>query len=194
MTDIKTMQDMLKGLKSRKQSLEADEKVFLKVSGLNEEIEKASQDRDEYEIELTDAKKLRDDAKAKKAGAVSETTSRIAAKMDDVLPVGCSVFTYNEDEDGKRSMLIGWKESDVITPYNGLSGMQKQVFDAALAHVLDANIIVVEAAELDNVNLIKTLIELSSLDKQIFINTCHSDVLKMAEAEGEIKPFQVVEI
>ena len=70
-------------------------------------------------------------------------------------------------------MTIGWNDDKKITPYNGLSGMQKQVFDAALANLLDANIIVVEAAELDSENLIKTLEQLSKIDKQVIVNTCH---------------------
>ena len=187
MTDIQTMKDMLTGLKSRKQSLEADEKVFLKVSGLNEEIEKASQDRDEYETELTEAKKLRDEAKAKKASAVSETTSNIAQKMNEALPFGYAFFSYAEDDNGKRDMEIGWTVNDKSTPYNGLSGGEKQVFDAALAHVLDANIIVVEAAELDSENLQKTLNELAGIDKQVIVNTWYW----LSEAP---EPFKVVSI
>ena len=183
MTDIQTMKDMLTGLKQKKKNLEADEKVFLKVSGLNEEIEKANQEKSGYEEELTEAKKRRDDAKARKAKAVSETTSRIAEKMNQVLPFGEAVFLYDEDDDGKRSMLIGWRTREVlddgpvtanvidkITPYNGLSGAQKQIFDSALMNVLDADIIVVEAAELDPGNLGKTLAELSGLDKQVIVN------------------------
>ncbi len=177
MSDIQTMKEMIIGLKSKKENLQADEAIFLKLSGINEEIEKARQDKDGFEEELTKAKGLRDEAKNRKAAAVSETTSKIAEKMSSVLPFGKAVFSYDEDDDGKRSMKIGWGfathfENEVI-PYNGLSGGEKQIFDSALAYVLDANIIVVEAAELDNDNLKKTLIELSKLDKQILVNTCH---------------------
>jgi hypothetical protein len=173
MTDIQTMQQMIAGLKQKKNNLQADEAVFLKLSGINEEIEKALQDKDGYDSLLIEAKSRRDDAKKRKAGAIAGITSKIAQKMNEVLPSGEAVFTYEEDQDGKRSMKIGWKGGDTVTPYNGLSGMQKQVFDSALAHVLDADIIVLEAAELDHENLEKTLAELSRLDKQCLISTCH---------------------
>lgn len=173
MNDIQTMQEMITGLQQKKKNLQADEAVFLKLSGINEEIEKASQDSEEYKVELAEAKKVRDDAKAKKAGAVSRITAKISEKMNAVLPWGESVFTYAEDDDGKRSMKIGWKVDKKTTPYNGLSGGEKQMFDAALANVLDADIIVLEAAELDEFNLSETLFVLSKLDKQVLVNTCH---------------------
>jgi len=174
MTDIQTLKDMAAGLRQKQKNLRADEAVFLKVSGLNEEIEKASQEKADFDEQLIEAKKVRDDAKARKAAAVSETTSRIAEKMNQVLPFGEAVFSYDEDEDGKRLMRIGWKSDGKTTPYNGLSGAQKQIFDSALMLVLDADIIVVEAAELDPENLENTLIELSGLDKQVIVNTWHS--------------------
>jgi hypothetical protein len=200
MTDIQTMQQMIAGLKQKKNNLQADEAVFLKLSGINEEIEKALQDKDGYDSLLIEAKSRRDDAKKRKAGAIAGITSKIAQKMNEVLPSGEAVFTYEEDDDGKRAMKIGWAEDIMlkgdgspivqkVTPYNGLSGMQKQVFDSALAHVLDADIIVLEAAELDNENLEKTLAELSKLEKQVLVSTCHSlDGLKIPEN------FTVVEV
>ncbi len=192
MSDIQTMKEMITGLKAKKKSLRADEAIFLKLAGINEEIEKANQDKDGFETELIEAKERRDSAKKKKADSVSKTTFEIMKKMNEVLPSGEAVFTYNEDDEGKRSMQIGWGEQInpgrlTITPYNGLSGMQKQVFDAALANVLDANIIVLEAAELDNDNLIKTLKELSKLDKQVIVNTCHLN-------ENNMVPFQIIEV
>ena len=171
MSDIQTMQQMIAGLQQKKKNLQVDEAVFLKLSGINEQIEKASQDRDEYQKELAEAKARRDNAKKKKAAAVSEVTSKIEQKMEAVLPSGKAVFTYEEDDDGKRSMKIGWMDDEKMTPYNGMSGMQKQVFDTALAHLLDADIIVLEAAELDQENLEKTLLELSLLDKQVLVST-----------------------
>lgn len=187
MSDTQTMQDMLTGLRQKKKNLEADEKIFLRVAGINEEIEKASQDRSEYEKELIEAKKVRDAAKAKKADAVALTTSMITEKMNAVLPSGSAVFTYLEDDDGKRDLKIGWQEGETVTPYNGLSGMQKQVFDAALANVLDANIIVLEAAELDLDNLEKALVDLAKLDKQVIVNT-------WCKVNPAPEPFKVIEV
>ena len=188
MSDIRDMQQLVTGLKQRKLNLEADEKIFLKLSGINEEIEKANQDKFGYEEKLTDAKELRDQAKKKKSAAVAETVTKIERKMNAVLPSGRAVFAYSQDENEKFNMTIGWNDDKKTTPYNGLSGGQKQIFDTALANVLDANIIVIEAAELDNENLIKTLEQLSKLDKQCIVNTCHA-------IEGEIpEPFKVIEV
>lgn len=188
MNDVKTMLELIAGLNQRKKNLREDEKIFLKLSGINEEIEKASQDKDGYDQELIEAKGRRDLAKKKKADAVGETTSKIVDKMNAVLPDGSAVFSYAEDDDGKRDLKIGWKEGDTTTPYNGLSGMEKQVFDTALANMLDANIIVLEAAELDPDNFQKTLEELSKLDKQVIVNTCHSFMDKIPE------PFEIIEV
>lgn len=185
MTDTQTIKNMIAGLRQKTRNLRADEAVFLKLSGINEEIEKAAQDRETYQDELKEAKKRRDDAKKRKAGAVGETTNQICDKMNVVLPSGKAIFSYDEDDQGKNSLRIGWEENGTVTPYNGLSGMQKQVFDAALANVLDADIIVVEAAELDAENLEKTLLELAKLDKQVIVNTWF-DIKEAPE------PFQIV--
>lgn len=189
MSDIQTMKNLVTGLNQKKRNLQADKDIFIKLSGINEEIEKANQDKSGFDEELTEAKGLRDDAKKKKADAVSETTSQISKKMNAVLPYGVAIFTYDEDDDGKRSTKIGWKTlKDAVIPYNGLSGGEKQIFDAALANVLDANIIVVEAAELDDDNLKKTLEELSKLDKQVIVNTCHSVGVEIPET------FKIIEV
>ena len=173
MSDIQTMKEMVAGLKQRQNMLRQSEAVFLKASGINEEIEKAIQERAGYESRLIESKKERDDAKAKKAVAISETMGKISEKLNAVLPFGEAAFDYSENEKGNLHMSIGWKNGDIVTSYNGLSGMQKQTFDAALANVLEADIIVVEAAEMDEENLEKTLIELAKLDKQVILNTCH---------------------
>lgn len=189
MSDIQTMKDMITGLNQKKKNLRADEAIFLELVGVNKEIEKAVQDKDEYDEELTDAKACRDGAKNKKSDSIAKTATKIERKMNQVLPSGRAVFAYSQDENEKFSMTIGWNEDKKTTPYNGLSGGQRQNFDAALANVLDANIIIVEAAELDNNNLEKTLQELSKLDKQVIVNTCHP--IAGLEIPGNFKVIEV---
>lgn len=188
MSDIQTMRGLVKGLRQKRENLMADKDIFLKLSGINEEIEKANQDKEGFEEELIEAKVIRDAAKNRKSASVSKTVSEIEKKMNAVLPSGEALFTYYQDENEKFTMQIGWKDGDKRVPYNGLSGGEKQIFDAALANVLDANIIVVEAAELDDENLLKTLNELRKLDKQVIVNTCHSI------SETNLAPFKVVEV
>lgn len=188
MSDIQTMKEMITGLRQKKKNLQNDEAVFLKLSGINEEIEKANQDKQGFETELIEAKKARDDAKRRKSDSVAGTVAKIERKMNEILPSGRAVFAYSQDENEKYNMTIGWNDDEKLTPYNGLSGGQKQIFDAALANLLNANIIVVEAAELDGENFLATLQELSKLDKQVIINTCHP-------ITGDIpEPFNVIEV
>ncbi len=171
MSDIQAMKEMLTGLESKKTRLDGEKDIFLRVAGMNEEIERANQDKSDHEKSLAKAKLNRDKLKKKKADAVSKTTEKITEKMNSVLPFGEAVFSYDEDEEGKRDLHIGWKNDNVTTPYNGLSGAEKQMFDAALANVLDANIIVLEAAELDPDNLFTALCDLGKLDAQVIVNT-----------------------
>lgn len=186
MTDIKTMQDMLNGLRKKKLDLQQTERVFLKVSGINEEIEKAVQEKQDYEAELQESKDKRDEAKAKKASELGKVQAEICEKLSAVLPYGGAVFSIDED----NQMTIGWTHEGKTTPYNGLSGGQKQIFDTALANVLDADIIVVEAAEMDDKNLVKSLQELSKLEKQVIVNTCHDFPVEV----GNINEFEIVEV
>ncbi|WP_289020380.1 hypothetical protein [Desulfobacter postgatei] len=168
MCDIKMMQDQVDGLIAKGKALRIKEAVFLKVQGINEEIEKTNQERSGYAEDLEKAKTRRDGLISKKNNAVSEAAGQIAEKMKAVLPVGDAVFDITDSV-----LTIGWKVDKKFTPYNGLSGAQKQIFDGALAHVLDANIIVLEAAELDHNHLLASLEDLSKLDAQVIVNTCH---------------------
>jgi len=168
MSDIQMMNDQLTGLIAKRKALRERESVFLKAQGINEEIEKTSQERSGYVEDLEKTKARRDDLISKKNNAVAEAAGKIVEKMKSVLPVGEAVFEVTDS-----SLLLGWEVDKKFTPYNGLSGAQKQIFDGALAHVLDANIIVLEAAELDHDHLLAALEDLSKLDAQVIVNTCH---------------------
>lgn len=168
MTDIQMMKDQLNGLIEKGKALREKERVHLKLQGINEEIEKTGQEREQYRQDLEEAKGKRDELVKKKNDAVAETAEKIASKMDEILPVGQAVFDMTD------GLVIGWADGEgKTTPYNGLSGGEKQMFDSALAHVLDANIIVLEAAELDDDHLLASLEDLAKTEKQVIVNTCH---------------------
>lgn len=168
MNDIQMMQDHIAGLISKGQGLRAKEAVFLKLQGINEEIEKTGQERADKQKELEAAKKNLKSLVKKKNDAVAEAAGKIVEKMNTILPAGNAVF------DCLDGLVIGWEDDEgKRTPYNGLSGGQKQIFDTALAHVLDANIIVLEAAELDSDHMAAALEDLAKIEKQVIINTCH---------------------
>jgi tetrahydromethanopterin S-methyltransferase subunit B len=170
MTDLQMMNDQLTGLIAKGKELRKKEAVFLKSQGINEEIEKATQDREDLIHDLDVAKKERDSLITKKNKAVAEAVADIASKMNEILPVGRAVFDIDDDNGG---LLIGWAIDTTVIPYNGLSGGQKQIFDAALAHVLQANIIVLEAAELDQDHILAALEDLGNIDAQVLVSTCH---------------------
>jgi hypothetical protein len=168
--DKQIIQDQISGLIEQGKTLRQQEAIFLKMTGINEEIIKTNIDRENNKDNLVKAKESLKKLVSQKNDAVQESFKSIAEKMGQVLPVGKAVLNLDD------GLFIGWEAGDdgVYTPYNGLSGGQKQMFDGALAHVLDSNIIVLEAAELDNDHMIAALEDLAGIDKQVIISTCHT--------------------
>jgi len=167
MIDIQMMKDQIAGMITKGEDLRKKEKVFLKAQGISEEIERANQDREKTTKELAAAKEKKKDLIAKKGKAVAGAAGKIVEKLNELLPFGSAVFDCTD------GLVIGWKDEEKFTPYNGLSGGQKQIFDTALAHVLDANIIVLEAAELDIDHMSAALEDFAGIEKQVIVNTCH---------------------
>ena len=166
--DKQIIQDQITGLIEQGKTLRTQEAIFLKMQGINEEIEKTRQDQETNKESLASAKKSLKSLVSKKNEAVSTSLSKIKDKMNSVLPSGQAAINMDD------GLFIGWEvETGVYTPYNGLSGGQKQIFDTAMAHVLDANIIVLEGAELDNDHMLAALEDLAMLDKQCLVSTCH---------------------
>ena len=161
--------DQIAGLISKGKTLRANEAIFLKLQGLSETIEKTKRDRTKTQTDLETAKATKKELIAKKNAAVSASFSKIIDKMNEVLPSGQAAINLDD------GLFIGWdvEEDGVYTPYNGLSGGEKQIFDTALAHVLDSNIIIVEGAELDNDHLLAAMEDLNDIDKQVLMATCH---------------------
>lgn len=168
MIDTTIQENLIKGMIKNGEGLRDDEKTFLKIQGINETIEKSRTENIKNEADLTKAKDELKALKAKKKEAVQVVAGKIAEKMGHVLPIGEAVFDVGEN------VFIGWKIGEKITPFDGLSGGQEQIFSLALAHTLKANILVLEAGELDDKHLETTLFELSKLDSQVIVNTCHN--------------------
>jgi len=170
MNDINLIKNQIAGLIEKGKALRKDEAIFLKMQGINEEIEKTNQERLDNKDKLVKAKENLKKLTAKKNAAVSESTGQIIEKMNKILPSGSAIFDCTD------GLFIGWDADEATgnyTPYNGLSGSQKQIFDTALADILDANIIILEAAELDSDHMAAALEDLAGLDKQVIISTCH---------------------
>ena len=167
MSDLQMMQDQIDGLIATGKELRKKEAVFLKIQGINETIETTSQERQTILTDQKAAKKEKKELLKKKNTAVSESAEKIVNKMNEVLPFGTAVF------DCLDGLFLGWEVDGTKKPYNGLSGGEKQIFDTALAHVLGANIIIMEAAELDSDHMAAALEDLARVEKQVIINTCH---------------------
>lgn len=169
--DTKMHDDRILGLEQSIHDLRGQEALFLKAQGMDEQATKAFQDAEKIKADLDTAKS---DLKAKltaRAEALSKTAEAMARAMGDILPGGKGVFDI--DPDGK--VLIGWTRCGVTTPYAGLSGGQKVIFDAALAHAMRAEIIIIEAAEMDDqamARAFKHIVE-KNPTAQIIVNTCH---------------------
>jgi hypothetical protein len=180
MSDIKMMKDQIEGMIEKGTKLRVDEGVFLKAQGINEEIETTRKDRDADSGKVETLKTEVKDLKKKKRDSLKGVATDISKKMGEILPVGKAVFSVDD------GVFFGWNYSGKEIPYDGLSGGQAQIFNSALAHALQANILVIEAGELDDDHLGSTLEELSILDSQVIVNTCHS-LQKIAP-----KPFKTV--
>ncbi len=182
MSDIQMMKDQIAGLIGKGKALRDNEAVFLKVQGLNEEIEKANSARELNVKKIEEAKEKKKSLVNQKNLSVSSSTLVMMEKMNEILPIGKAIIdlTIEEHEENDKSVIkqtltIGWdvEGNGRCTPYNGLSGGQKQVFDTAISHVLNANIIVMEAAELDEDHLLAAMEDLAKVNKQVIVNTCH---------------------
>jgi len=167
--DIQLMQDKLKGLETKGKNLRAKEALFLKAQGLDEQIEKNRVEITPLEDDVSAMKDELAELKGQKAEAVASTAAALTKKMNEVLPEGVAVFTIN----GK--VFFGWEIDGQIKPYNGLSGGERIVFDGALSHALQADVLIYEAAETDEDRLAGLLEQLSNIDgPQVIVNTCHS--------------------
>ncbi len=172
--DIQMMEQQLKGFEAKGKELREQEAIFLKAQGLREQIEGTRAASIELEVDIQEAKEGLAELKSQKASAVAGTVSAIKEKMDAVLPDGEAVISV----DG--SLAIGWKIGNDVKAYNGLSGGEKVVFDAALANALGSGIMLYEGAEMDDERM-TGLIESLDHDKQVIINTCHFNGLVVPE-------------
>jgi len=187
MSDIQLLKDRVKALEAKGKELRKAEKVFLKAQGLAEEIEKAKVEIADNEADIEVLKEKLYELEDKKTQAIRPALLAIQGNMDQVLTSGTGVIHIEDD----GSLKIGWLKEN-LRPYAGLSGGERVMFDAALSYALLSNaenkVLILEAAELDETNLQKTLghIQKTNPDAQIIINTC--------SRVGKVKGWNVVEL
>jgi hypothetical protein len=166
--DLQILQNQHDGLVAAGKKLREKEALFLKAQGLDERIAKSQKEIIAEESELV---KITKDLALKiteKNEAVAGTITALAEKMGEVLPEGEAILDIT---DGR--FLIGWKKDGSLRAYSGLSGGEKVTFDSALDQALGCGIIVQESAELDKNFLLQVIEKLTSLNKQVIVNSCH---------------------
>lgn len=169
--DIELKKTQINGMIERGKLLRADEIMFIKFQGINETIIKKELSRGKDIKSLEAEKENKKELLAKKTAAVSSASKKIVDKMNEVLPEKNAVFSCAD------GLVMGLENEDgSTTTYNGLSGGELQVFNSALSNVLDANILIIEGAEIDQGRLITLMEDLQGSDKQVVINTCHAPV------------------
>ena len=162
--DLEILKAQGNGLIEKKKALRATEALFQKAKGIDETIASTQKENTVTCDQIVTLKAEIADLKNQKTKALSSTAESLAEKMGEVLPYGKAAFRIDDD-----GVFIGWDK----TPYDGLSGGEKAMFDTALCHALKANIIVIEAAEVDQNSLKDLLEKLKDHESQIIINTCH---------------------
>ena len=151
--ETKLLEDQIRGLVARKSELEAKEKRFFKVQGLEESIEKARSDIETYEVDLQSHKEELAELNSKKIASLVKTTSAMADTMNKFLPEGSALI------DVENGVNIGWIKSGdkKPRPISALSGGERAIFNSALAYALlgdaEHKVIICEAGEADDKNL-----------------------------------------
>lgn len=166
MNELEILKNQLAGLQSSLESLRKDEEAFLRAKGLDENIVKAANEVQKLDTDIQGIKEEIAEIRHKKAAALANISEAIEKETATVLTEGESYFDI---ENGK--VLIGWEIGGIRIPYNGLSGGQKVIFDAAISKVLTSNqkdrVIIIEAAEVDEKNLIELLKKIPEDESEI---------------------------
>jgi len=184
--DTNLIEQQITGLKGKLEELRGQEKLLVRASGIDEEAAKIRVEMDGLKNKTDVLKEEIEGLVGQKNTAVSATARALSETMSQILPVGSAVFRV--DEDGNA--FIGWKNGHVV-PYDGLSGGERVMFDAALCHALRANVIIQEAAELDGEALLNNLAKTANSETQFIASTCHAPgevstkwkVISMGEAK-----------
>ncbi len=173
------LENQLTGLKARLLELEINEKVFIKVQGLNEQAEKARAKIGGLEDDNTAGKEILVELEYQRAKLIKEPLLAMQKVMKEVMPEGKeAIIEINEDNEVKFGILSTGPAGVVFSPHAGLSGSELIMFDQALTYALmknsDHTILAYEAAEVDDDGLFDLIKVLEAEKKaQILLNSCH---------------------
>jgi len=167
--DKNILQDQITGLQAAIIVKRRERDTHIRLQGLNTEAEKLRQEALDYSNKAEAEKVKLSALHAQRAQLVQKTSSALMERMKEVLPAGHPDVEVTED-----GVFIGWIRPDgTRIAYNGLSGGEKVAFDAALAMALKANVVIIEAAEMDEKRLSGSLEKLGAAPVQAIVSTCY---------------------
>lgn len=187
--DRQLLEQQIAGLNTRLTELRAARDLHIRLQGIEEEAAKVGLELAECEVDHQALKEETADLKARKAEETGKLTGQLTTRMDQILSPGTSIFEISD-----AGVFIGAKmPGGTRIPYQALSGGQKVIFQQALIYALMGSgpkCLIVEAAELDQLNLDRMLAVLEALpeDCQSIVMTCHGP------AAFPAKNWQIVEV
>ncbi len=172
-TDI--MDAQIKGLDERLRTLRGELALFQKAKGMDETAETQRVNAESAAKAGREAKEALEELRKKKDRAVAGSCAKLAETMSAILPDGKAVLRIEED----GGVTLAWEREGRVTPHAGLSGGEKVLFEAALAHALlgqaPHRLLILEAAELDQARLAGALGHIAATNPgaALIVNTCH---------------------
>jgi chromosome segregation ATPase len=177
MSDVAILENQVAGLEQRLRNLRGELALFQKAKGLEEAADSERTKSEEARKAQAEVKAELEGLKSQKARAVAKTCGALAEAMGQILSEGQAVMRIEDD----GSVFLGQRMPDGrVVPHAGLSGGQRVLFDAALAHALLGKAphrsLILEAAELDPGRLAQALEHMAASNPgtQIVINSCHA--------------------
>jgi DNA repair exonuclease SbcCD ATPase subunit len=160
----------LSGLETQINDLRSRIKPLERVSVMLAEIEKAKLTAEKAVMEEEKAKTTWKQAVEKQKAIVEGAEKLLADASLAILPEGFLVV-----EDDGKDITIAWDRNGKPRVHrHTLSGGERSVFDAAVGYALCRTaMVIIEAAEVDNSNMLKFMDHLCGSPIQVMVLTCH---------------------
>lgn len=160
----------VEGFTERLTGLEAQAGALRKIKVRSDAIEGAKLEADKCSAMEKDAKAAIEAALDAQRKVVAEGEELLATRSKEFLPKGNLRIV-----DEGRTFDVCWaKTPELRVSRSTLSGGEQCIFDAALAHALAPEaLVVIEAAEMDDGTLGKFLSETAACEYQMLVLTCH---------------------
>jgi len=161
----------LKGIEERIDELMAKIGPLEKIKTLEDSLEKVRLKANDAVKEEESAKEALALIEKEQNDIVEEAGEMLAKRSKEVLPVGNLRIELQE-----KGISIFWaKSADVKVQRTSLSGSEQSMFDVSLGHAMAPKAcVLIEAAELDDANLIKFMQHLNGCEYQVIVATCHA--------------------